>query len=257
MEFVKSVLELLQSDIPEEVLRAVIVFLIATSIIGVSKWLYRQISTTNWKSVWATALSPAGWITAGVIGVLLLFGSLYREVRQHQTDISTIWEMVLALKSEEDGEQSPPSPIQLNPNAQAANEASVNAGFWPDPAVWDIEGGGQFDASHSTGQDCVGYATRAPNLRLQWNGESDELRIFFTAANGAEDSTLVVNLPDGSWSCNDDSEFSLDPLVLLDAPEEGQYDIWVGSYRPDGSIFGELSVTELNLGPTPYPRADQ
>ena len=254
MEFLKSVWELVQSGVPRDVLIGVVVFLIGTSIIGIVKWLYHQ-RTTSWQDVWAKVLSPAGWIAAGVIGVLLLFGLLYRDVRQNQNDLNAIREMILALKSEPDVEQASGQP-SLNPNARAVNETSVDAGFWPDPEVREVVGGGPVDAA-SLGRDCIGYATEAPSLRLQWNGESDELRIFFTAADEEGDSTLLVHLPDGSWLCNDDSGFSLNPLVLLDEPQEGQYNIWVASYRPDRTISGELSITELNLEPTPFLLADQ
>lgn len=119
----------------------------------------------------------------------------------------------------------------------------LQAGFTPSPNVSEIFSfGGVVDTSY-LGGDCVGYAARAPDLRLMWSGTSNELRIFFTEDAG-EDATLVMNLPDASWVCNDDYAGSLDPLIALENPPEGQYDIWIGSYQPNQFISGTLSVTE-------------
>ncbi len=119
----------------------------------------------------------------------------------------------------------------------------LQAGFTPNPTVSEIVSfGGVVDTSY-LGGDCVGYAARAPDLRLMWSGTSNELRIFFTEDAG-EDATLVMNLPDASWVCNDDYAGSLDPLIALENPPEGQYDIWIGSYQPNQFISGTLSVTE-------------
>ena len=107
----------------------------------------------------------------------------------------------------------------------------LQAGFTPNPNVSGIVSfGGVVDTSY-LGGDCVGYTARAPHVRLMWSGTSNELGIFFTEDAG-EDATLVVNLPNASWVCNDDYAGSLDPLIVLENPPEGQYDIWIGSYEP-------------------------
>ena len=103
------------------------------------------------------------------------------------------------------------------------------------------------DASY-LGGDCVGYAAQAPDVRLVWDGVSDELRVFFIA-NTADDATLLINLPDGSWVCNDDADGTIDPMVALRNPSQGQYDIWVGSYQRGQFISGTLSITELGIEP--------
>ena len=119
----------------------------------------------------------------------------------------------------------------------------LQAGFTPNPNVSEIVSfGGVVDTSY-LGGDCVGYASQAPDLRLMWSGTGNELRIFFTEDAG-EDATLVMNLPDASWVCNDDYAGSLDPLIAVENPPEGQYDIWIGSYRPNQFISGTLGVTE-------------
>ncbi len=59
-----------------------------------------------------------------------------------------------------------------------------------------------------------------------------------------------MNLPDGSWVCGDDAySGTLNPLVVIDNPPEGQFDIWVGSYYENESVRGQLSLTELSRSP--------
>ena len=124
---------------------------------------------------------------------------------------------------------------------------SLRAGFLPDPSTLELVVGGDVDVSY-LGSGCVGYATAEPDYRLNWSGSSDELRIFFVS-DDFEDATLIVNRPDGSWTCNDDAGATLDPMVVLTDPLEGQYDIWIGSYERDAWLSGELSITELDLEP--------
>ena len=88
-----------------------------------------------------------------------------------------------------------------------------------------------------------------PDLRLNWSGTSERLSIFFTPDEGQDDTSLVVNLPDGSWICDDDSGSLLAPLIVFDRPSQGQYDVWVGSYNREEFIPGELQITEFGMIP--------
>jgi len=141
------------------------------------------------------------------------------------------------------------APLELDYMRNAYyGELRLRAGFTPDPDVTEVTAGGSVDVSY-LGGDCVGYAATAPDVRLNWSGDSNQLRVFFEAAD-AEDATLVINLPDGRWACNDDAATGgRNPLLVLDDPAEGQYDIWVGSYSRGEYISGRLSVTERRLGP--------
>ena len=126
----------------------------------------------------------------------------------------------------------------------------LTAGFAPDPYTVDMISGGDVDVStQGLGSDCLGYAATAPDLRLQWTGDSPNLRIFFVA-DGGEDTTLIVNDANGTWHCNDDSPFGgVDPLVDIPSPPEGQYDIWVGSYEAGAYVEGTLYITEMDIYP--------
>ena len=121
----------------------------------------------------------------------------------------------------------------------AYGSVALGAGFTPNPNVTDVLGGGSVDASY-LGGDCIGQAASAPDVRLTWSAGSDWLRIFFNATEDG-DASLLVKLPDGTWACNDDAG-SLDPSITLKHPAEGQYDIWVGSYRSDQNVPGTLGI---------------
>jgi hypothetical protein len=66
-----------------------------------------------------------------------------------------------------------------------------------------------------------------------------------------EDTTLIINDPQGTWHCNDDYS-GWNPLVEVSSPAQGQFDIWIGSYSPDEQIPGTLYITELDLDPADY-----
>jgi hypothetical protein len=76
---------------------------------------------------------------------------------------------------------------------------------------------------------------------VNYTSGSFPLYIF---AQSREDTTLVVNLPDGSWICNDDFE-GLNPGIVLQRPPTGQYDIWVGVFGGGSKIPARLGISEL------------
>jgi hypothetical protein len=139
--------------------------------------------------------------------------------------------------------------FSLSPNF---GSQSLSAGFSPDPHTETMVSGGEVDVSAcGLGSGCTGYATEAPDFRIQWSGSSSRLRIFFVA-DGGEDTTLVINDPNGDWHCNDDYS-GLDPMVEFPNPFTGQYDIWVGSYSSGDYVNGTLYATELDYHPGNLP----
>jgi hypothetical protein len=139
--------------------------------------------------------------------------------------------------------------VSLDPSFGAVD---LESGFLPDPQVIDLVSGGEIGVEAlNLGPDCGGYATSAADLRLNLTGGSDQLRIFFVA-EGGEDATLVINDPYGNWHCSDDFS-GWDPMVELEGAEDGQYDIWVGSYAADEYIAGTLYITEMDYDPDNLP----
>mgnify|MGYP001816022250 CR=1 FL=1 len=121
---------------------------------------------------------------------------------------------------------------------------SLNAGFTPDPFDVRVTSGGSLRVSGmELGAGCVGFATRTPDYILDYSAGSSMLRFF---VEGEGDTALIINAPDGSWHCGDDSFGTFDPTVTFDAPRSGQYDIWVASYSEGSNVSGRLKVTELS-----------
>lgn len=126
--------------------------------------------------------------------------------------------------------------------------APLAAGFEPDPLEVIVIAGGLVDAAY-LGGDCVGFGTEAPDYQVQWSGRSSHLRFIFEALD-SEDTTLIINAPDGSWHCNDDAfSGTFDPMVIFNNPAEGRYDIWVGTYSANQAVTGSLFVTERPVNP--------
>jgi hypothetical protein len=123
--------------------------------------------------------------------------------------------------------------------------------FTPDPHTVRVLSGGNINVGNlNLCYDCTGYAASAPDLRLYWSGDSDDLSIFFVADNNSSDATLIINTPDGTWIGNDDyNSITLNPGVSLYGFGEGRYDIWVGSFSAEDQISGTLSITELDEMP--------
>jgi hypothetical protein len=107
----------------------------------------------------------------------------------------------------------------LNP---AFGTVNLQAGFMPDPHTVQMTAGGTINAS-TISSECRGMIADAPDVRLNFTGG----RISIGARSG-EDTTIVVNGPDGSWYCNDDFD-GFDPRVTISG--SGQYDVWVGTYN--------------------------
>jgi hypothetical protein len=87
----------------------------------------------------------------------------------------------------------------------------------------------------------VGFASIAPSYRVNWSGNASSLTFNFQSAG---DTTLIINAPDGSWWCDDDSAGKPNPRVVIASPRNGQYTVWVGSFAVGGNISGTLSVTD-------------
>jgi hypothetical protein len=56
---------------------------------------------------------------------------------------------------------------------------------------------------------------------------------------------LVINGPDGRWHCDDDGGVrNLNPMLMFETPQGGQYDIWVGLYGAANVHRARLVISE-------------
>lgn len=126
---------------------------------------------------------------------------------------------------------------------------AVNGGFMPDPMNVSIVSGATQEnsvqiRSLGLGAGCTGVGTRQPDLIVNYTNPQSMLRFYFQP-NQSGDTALVINGPNGQWSCNDDS-VGLNPMVTFNGPQAGQYDIWVSSFSAGTNVPGTLSITELS-----------
>jgi hypothetical protein len=118
---------------------------------------------------------------------------------------------------------------------------SLSSGFTPDPYRVDMYSGGDVDAT-TIANGCVGMVARSPDFEVSYSAGSLPLIFGVTSEN---DTTLVINGPDGRWYCDDDSGDGANPLMSIPNPQSGTYDVFVGAYGGNGAS-AQLYMTELN-----------
>jgi hypothetical protein len=141
------------------------------------------------------------------------------------------------------------APIQVVPVNSKLNytasanygEANLSSGFSPDPYSVGMTTGGDVDVSY-LGTSCSGFATSAPDLRINFGGGGSLLRIYFVGSNG--DPAMVVNDPYGNFYCVGDSFGTVNPTIDFNNPAGGTYNIWIASYARNTTLSGTLYLTE-------------
>ena len=113
-------------------------------------------------------------------------------------------------------------------------------GFVLDPFLVSVNGGGEIDSS-TLDETCVGWINDKPVVSVNWQGEVEQATVFFFSDH---DSTLTIELPDGSYLCNDDvSDHVLDASITMTSPMTGTYKIFVGTFEEQQLIPGLLVIT--------------
>ncbi|MDH3682621.1 MAG: serine/threonine protein kinase [Acidimicrobiia bacterium] len=143
------------------------------------------------------------------------------------------------------------APTTVDPPGEGGAEVgtfgsvALQSGFTPDPFVMEITSGGANPAS-AIDSSCAGFIANDPDYVLDWRGATSQLRFIFLGATASDDTTLVINGPDGWW-CGDDWQGFLDPQITISNPLAGIYAIWVGSFNAEQFITGGLFITELDI----------
>ena len=118
---------------------------------------------------------------------------------------------------------------------------SLTSGFVPDPFFVGITAGGPVGASY-LGGGCTGFATSAPSFSVNYtSGAFPTLRFYFV---GSGDTTMIINGPNASFFCNDDSFGTVDPTIDFNTPSSGRYDVWIATFSQGANVGGTLYVTE-------------
>jgi len=138
------------------------------------------------------------------------------------------------------GQKASAPAVDVTQNATFGS-MSLSSGFTPDPYRVDMYSGGDVDAT-TVANGCVGMVARAPDFQLTYSAGSLPLIFGVTSDN---DTTLVINGPDGRWYCDDDSGDGTNPLMSIPNPQSGVYDVFIGAYGGNGAA-AQLYMTELN-----------
>lgn len=118
-------------------------------------------------------------------------------------------------------------------------EISLRSGFTPDPYRVQVTAGGSVNGGALPGS-CTGMISEATDFEVSYSAGSLPL-VFRTLSSS--DTTLIINGPDGSWSCDDDSYGDGDAEVRFNRPQSGTYDVWIGTFG-GGTSSATLLITE-------------
>ena len=146
----------------------------------------------------------------------------------------------VAAPSGQKGQKASAPAVDISQRA-TYGDVSLSSGFTPDPYRIDMFSGGDVDAT-TIADGCVGMVARAPDFQVTYSAGSLPLIFGVTSAN---DTTLVINGPNGRWYCDDDGGDGTNPLMSIPDPQSGVYDVFVGAYGGNGAA-AQLYITELN-----------
>ncbi|MBV6657847.1 MAG: hypothetical protein KI785_08780 [Devosiaceae bacterium] len=115
---------------------------------------------------------------------------------------------------------------------------------------FELLAGGSFDAYTVLEESCGGYVAVQPDFIT--NVTQGGLDIEMTVRS-AEDTTLAIRTPSGTYVCDDDSGGDFNPLVTLNGAEAGEYQVWLGTFSYVGNAPATLSVRDINAPSTTPP----
>jgi len=172
---------------------------------------------------------------------------------KHQVKLLVIVSTLTACASQHSGEalatnavvdaNTPTHFEELYPDIAAQpyyKTLNLLAGFEEDPTTVELQAGGNNPVLI---EGCNGYINASnPDVDLYYEAEEYPLAIY---ANSDYDTTLLVNQPDGSWVCDDDAGLGSNPAILMESPQSGLYNIWVGTYDGQETPEALLSISEI------------
>lgn len=100
----------------------------------------------------------------------------------------------------------------------------------------------QFSNQDAEGNDCLGYGDTSPDFTMVLESELPQLTLQVNS--GGNDTTLVVQGPDGTVRCGDDTGANEDASIAAQNWPAGSYNLWVGSFMPAQRWNYRLSARE-------------
>lgn len=113
-----------------------------------------------------------------------------------------------------------------------------------EPLSLTVQAGGELVASElRLGKSCRGYMSKeSTNVRVYF--EQPEHASIEITLESEHRNALIVNGPDGAWHCVRSSSDRKSVLVL-DAPNKGQIDIWAANFSEDRRDAATLTVRPI------------
>lgn len=132
----------------------------------------------------------------------------------------------------------------LNTGATGSfGQIQLRAGFTPDPQSVTVNAGGAIEASRASADCNAGYLSARAQYTLRYRPDG---RPLYIGATSDVDTTIAVRTPNGQWICDDDSGGSLNPLVTVQQPASGRYQIWVGRFGVQNeTVPAVLHISEI------------
>jgi hypothetical protein len=112
----------------------------------------------------------------------------------------------------------------------------------PDPHVVELTAGGS--VSVDVGDCSYGKVANAPDVDLHYDGGGRHT--LYISVRSDKDVTLLVNSPDKSWRCDDDSLGGTNPVLVIPQAASGLYNIWVGTYGDGPMTAATLRISEID-----------
>lgn len=123
-------------------------------------------------------------------------------------------------------------------------QTQLRAGFEPDPFNISVLGGGAIDMG-DINADCNGFVAQRASFTLRYTANVADFPTLYIGATSDADTTIAVRTPNGQWVCNDDAS-GLNPMVAIEQPRTGRYQIWVGRYGTENeNAQAQLFVSEI------------
>lgn len=141
--------------------------------------------------------------------------------------------------------QTPDVPLlttSLTP-ADPMGQLHLGRGFTPDPQSRSLTVTGTIDVSavaNLYGGNCRGHVMANPNHLVQARDDFPYLRV---QVRSDQDTTLLMQDPDGGFWCNDDAD-GYNPMIE-GAIRQGPWRIWVGTYSSGNSATYTIEFSEI------------
>ena len=120
-------------------------------------------------------------------------------------------------------------------------DVRLDQGFLPDPHAVSLRAGGSLEVD--IGNCDYGFVANAPDVDFYYDTSGNTT--LYVYVDGADDTTLLINQPDGTWICNDDGYTGTNPIVEMTRADDGLYNIYVGTYGDD-ITSATLYISEID-----------